>query len=79
MLVLHHNPVLRLLLPDGADFEAVLLLLGSDSAGVDGIYQEMCIRDRSKQILAFCTTPKSKKELAVFCGFKDLKMCIRDR
>ena len=27
----------------------------------------------SKQILAFCTTPKSKKELAVFCGFKDLR------
>ena len=27
----------------------------------------------SKQILAFCTTPKSKKELAAFCGFKDLR------
>ena len=27
----------------------------------------------SKQILVFCTTPKSKKELAVFCGFKDLR------
>ena len=27
----------------------------------------------SKQILTFCTTPKSKKELAVFCGFKDLR------
>ena len=27
----------------------------------------------SKQILIFCTTPKSKKELAVFCGFKDLR------
>ena len=27
----------------------------------------------SKQILAFCTTPKSKKKLAVFCGFKDLR------
>ena len=27
----------------------------------------------AKQILAFCTTPKSKKELAVFCGFKDLR------
>ena len=26
----------------------------------------------SKQILAFCTTSKSKKELAAFCGFKDL-------
>ena len=33
MLVLHHNPVLRLLFPDGADFEAVFLLLGSNSAG----------------------------------------------
>lgn len=27
----------------------------------------------SKQILAFCTTPKSKKELAALCGFKDLR------
>ena len=27
----------------------------------------------SKQILAFCTTSKSKKELASFCGFKDLR------
>ena len=27
----------------------------------------------SKQILAFCTTSKSKKELAAFCGFKDLR------
>ena len=27
----------------------------------------------SKQILVFCTTPKSKKELAAFCGFKDLR------
>src|SRR5699024_1140725 len=34
MLVLHDNPFLRLFLPDGADFEAVFLLLGSDSAGV---------------------------------------------
>ena len=41
MLVLHHNPVLRLLLPDGADFEAVFLLLGSDSAGVDGVHQDV--------------------------------------
>jgi len=41
MLVLHHNPVLRLLFPDGADFEAVFLLLGSDSAGVDGVHQDV--------------------------------------
>ena len=41
MLVLHYNPVLRLLLPDGADFEAVFLLLGSDSAGVDGVHQDV--------------------------------------
>ena len=27
----------------------------------------------SKQILAFCTTPKSKKELAILCGFNDLR------
>ena len=41
MLVLHDNPFLRLLLPDGADFEAVFLLLGSDSAGIDGIHQDV--------------------------------------
>ena len=41
MLVLHHNPVLRLLFPDGADFEAVFLLLGSNSAGVDGVHQDV--------------------------------------
>ena len=33
----------------------------------------------SKQILAFCTTPKSKKELAVFCGFKDLRNFILNK
>ena len=27
----------------------------------------------SKQILDFCTTPESKKEVAAFCGFKDLR------
>ena len=27
----------------------------------------------SEQILAFCTKPKSKKEVAAFCGFKDLR------
>ena len=41
MLVLHDNPFLRLLLPDGADFEAVFLLLGSDSTGIDGVYQDV--------------------------------------
>ena len=33
----------------------------------------------SKQILTFCTTPKSKKELAVFCGFKDLRNFILNK
>ena len=54
---LHHNPVLRLLLPNGADFEAVVLLLGSYRPGINGIHHDvlyhgeiphiqMCIRDR---------------------------------
>ena len=33
----------------------------------------------SKQILAFCTTSKSKKELAAFCGFKDLRNFILNK
>ena len=37
------------------------------------IHQDTELSTVSKQILAFCTTPKSKKELAVFCGFKDLR------
>ena len=37
------------------------------------IHQDIELSTMSKQILAFCTTPKSKKELAVFCGFKDLR------
>ena len=37
------------------------------------IHQVIELSTVSKQILAFCTTPKSKKELAVFCGFKDLR------
>ena len=37
------------------------------------IHQDVELSTVSKQILAFCTTPKSKKELAVFCGFKDLR------
>ena len=41
MPFLHHNPVLRLFFPDGADFEAVVLLLGSDSPGIDGIHQDV--------------------------------------
>ena len=36
-------------------------------------HQDIELSTMSKQILAFCTTPKSKKELAVFCGFKDLR------
>ena len=36
-------------------------------------HQDVELSTVSKQILAFCTTPKSKKELAVFCGFKDLR------
>ena len=36
-------------------------------------HQVIELSTMSKQILAFCTTPKSKKELAVFCGFKDLR------
>ena len=36
-------------------------------------HQDTELSTVSKQILAFCTTPKSKKELAVFCGFKDLR------
>ena len=36
-------------------------------------HQDIELSTVSKQILAFCTTPKSKKELAVFCGFKDLR------
>ena len=37
------------------------------------IHQDTELSTVSKQILTFCTTPKSKKELAVFCGFKDLR------
>ena len=36
-------------------------------------HQDAELSTVSKQILTFCTTPKSKKELAVFCGFKDLR------
>ena len=38
---LHHNPVLRLLLANGADFEAVVLLLGSYRPGINGIHQDV--------------------------------------
>jgi len=41
MLSLHHNPVLRLLFPNRADFEAVVLFLGSNRPGVDGIHQKV--------------------------------------
>ena len=36
-------------------------------------HQDAELSTVSKQILAFCTTPKSKKELAAFYGFKDLR------
>ena len=38
---LHHDPVLRLLLANGADFEAVILLLGSYRPGINGIHQDV--------------------------------------
>ena len=41
MLSLHHNPVLRLLFPNRADFETVVLFLGSNRPGVDGIHQKV--------------------------------------
>ena len=37
------------------------------------IHQDIELSTMSKQILAFCTTPKFKKELAIFCRFKDLR------
>ena len=36
-------------------------------------HQDSELSTVSEQILAFCTKPKSKKELAAFCGFKDLR------
>ena len=36
-------------------------------------HQDIELSTMSKQILAFCTKPKSKKELAAFCGIKDLR------
>ena len=36
-------------------------------------HQDIELSTVYKQILAFCTTPKSKKELAIFCRFKDLR------
>ena len=36
-------------------------------------HQDIELSTVSKQILAFCTTPKFKKELAIFCRFKDLR------
>ena len=35
--------------------------------------QDSELSTESKKILDFCTTPKSKKDLAAFCGFKDLR------
>ena len=36
-------------------------------------HQDAELSTVSEQILAFCTKTKSKKELAAFCGFKDLR------
>ena len=36
-------------------------------------HQDAELSTVSKQILVFCTTPKSQKELAEFYGFKDLR------
>ena len=41
MPLLHYDPVLRLLLANGADFEAVVLLLGRDGPGIDGVHQDV--------------------------------------
>ena len=35
-------------------------------------HQDAELSTVSEQILAFCTKTKSKKELAAFCGFKDI-------
>ena len=36
-------------------------------------HQDSTLSAVSKQILDFCIEPKSKKELASYCGFKDLR------
>ena len=41
VLSLNHNPVLRFLFPNRADFEAVVFFLGSNRPGVDGIHQKV--------------------------------------
>lgn len=41
MLALHHNPVLGALVPDGADLEAVQLLLGGDRPSINGVGQDV--------------------------------------
>src|SRR5699024_9712788 len=41
VLPFDHNPILRFLFPDGADFEAILLLLGSNRASINGVGQDV--------------------------------------
>ena len=53
------------------DFRVILKNVNYNLEG--DAHQVIELSTVSKQILAFCTTPKSKKELAVFCGFKDLR------
>ena len=53
------------------DFRVILKNVNYNLEG--DAHQVIELSTVSKQILAFCTPPKSKKELAVFCGFKDLR------
>ena len=41
MLAFRHDPILGALVPDGADLEAVQLLLGGDRSGINGIGQDV--------------------------------------
>lgn len=41
MLALHHDPVLGALVSDGADLEAVQLLLGGDRPSINGVGQDV--------------------------------------
>ena len=41
MPLFHHDPVLWLLLPDGADFETVVLFLRRDGPGIDWVHQNV--------------------------------------
>ena len=57
------------------DFRAILKNVNYNLEGDahQVIHQVIELSTVSKQILTFCTTPKSKKELAVFYGSKDLR------